>query len=220
METVSNINEETLVVRHPATYTNVKIIDCTQWMPADDATPVKGSREMSVRCMIAEVVTYDDYDEPLSTVAAVKHQSYDAKKKKWHTDVAFSELLPDRLMTEHKQHVPGGIPGLKQRFGAAIAAYEAWLVKEGRDLPIVLIADEVYPQAINALICRGVRTVNALAVLTDTELATLRAALEAMKLPRMAGLVEKFRDKARAKLVRLGVTPAAEIGSGRPKKAA
>jgi hypothetical protein len=219
MEAASQVIEETLVVRHPATYAKVVIIDRTTWMPSDDATPVKGSKEPSVHCLIAEVITYDDYDEPISMVPAVKHQSYDGKKKKWHTDVAYSELLPDRYMTEHKSHMPDGIPGLKQRFGKAIALYEAWLVKEGRELPIVLIADEVYPQAVNAMICRGVRTVNALAALTDAELGVLRTALEGMKLPRIASLTEKFRDKARAKLTRLGVkTEAAETPKG--KKAA
>lgn len=196
------IPEETLVVPHPATFGAVKVMDRTDWRPADDATPVPKSREMSVRCRIVEVEILDDYGEVMSCAPAVKHQSFDAKAKKWHTDVSVSELRADRFMTEKKQN--GDIPGLKQRFGAAIAEYEAWLIKEGRDLPIVLIADQVYPQAINALICRGVKTVNALASLSDAELAVIKTALEKQRFDRMAGLVAKFRDKALAKLRGLG----------------
>ena len=145
-----------------------------------------------------------------------RHQGWDTKQKKWQPDKAVSELRADRYMTEKKTE-GDDVPGLKQRFGSAIAEYEQYLVKEGRELPIVLIADQVYPQAINALICLGVKTVQALASLTDAELNTLRVSLEKQKFVRMATLVAKFREKAQAKLAALGAKPAARA---KPEKQA
>lgn len=223
MENVSTIVEETATIPHPATFGEVKLLDRTQWMPSDDAIHLPKSKEMSVRCQIVEIEIYDDYGEVISAVPAVRHQAFNAKAKKWHTDLSVSELRADNYMTE-KKSIGADIPGLKQRFGTAIAEYERWLVKEGRDLPIVLIADQVYPQAINALVWRGVKTVNALAALTDAELAVLRQALLAQKYERLSGLVEKFRDKARARLAALGVgvkpAPEGDPASSRPKRAA
>lgn len=209
---------------HPATFGAVRLFDRTQWMPSDDAIRVPKSTEMSVRCQIVEIEIHDDYGEVVSCVPAVRHQAFNAKQKKWHTDVSVSELRAGHFMTE-KKSIGANIIGLKQRFGTAIAEYERWLVKEGRDLPIVLLADQVYPQAINMLRARGVLTVNALAGQTDAELAVLRQALLAQKYERLSGLVEKFRDKARGRLAALGVKPAAPDGegkaaSGRPQRAA
>lgn len=217
------IPEETLVVPHPSTFGEVKVLERTQWRWADDATPVPktNGKVMSVRCRMVEIVTLDDYGEEMSCAPAVQHQGYDVKAKKWQTDLAVSELRADRYMTEKKQN--GDIPGLKQRFGSAIAEYQQWLVKEGRDLPIVLIADEVYPQAINALICRGVKTVQQLANLSDGELGALKTALEKQKFDRMASLVAKFREKAQMRLRALGIdagTRKAAAAKGAAEKAA
>lgn len=208
------IVEETLVVPHPATFEHIRQTERTPWMPSDDATQVKKSKEMSVMCCVAEIEVLDRYGEPISMMPAVIHKAWDVKKKKWQSDIACSELRPDRMMTERKS-IGGNIPGLMDvRFGKAIAAYEAWLVKEGRDLPIVLLTDMVYPQAINMLIARNVKSIQALAALTDKELDDWRQHLLAHRFERMAGIVKKFREKAQERLARHG------IGEAKPKKAA
>lgn len=209
----SPVFEETLVVPHPATYGEVKILDRTPWRLSDDLRDPNPKNKAKVQCRIVEIEVYDDYGEVMSSAPAVMHQGFDTKQKKWHADKAVSELRADRYMTEKKAD-GNHIPGLKQRFASSIAEYEQYLVKEGRDLPVVLIADEVYPEAINMLICRGVRTVNALAALSDGELGELKAALERSKFVRMAGLVPKFRDKARGKLRRLGVAAGIDSHDG------
>jgi hypothetical protein len=203
-QSTAPVFEETLVVPHPATFGEVKVIDRTPWRLSDDPRDPNPKSKAKVQCRVVEIETYDDYGEVISSVPAIKHQGYDTKAKKWHTDLAVSELRADRYMTEKKAD-GNDVPGLKQRFASAIAEYEQYLVKEGRDLHIVLLADQVYPEAINALICRGVKTVNALATLSDAELGEIKAALERSKFTRMAGLVTKFREKAQGKLKALGV---------------
>ncbi len=220
-QSTAPVFEETLVVPHPATFGEVKVIERTPWRLSDDPKDSNPKSRAKVQCRIVEIETYDDYGEVMSSAPAVMHQGFDTKQKKWHTDKAVSELRADRYMTEKKAD-GNHVPGLKQRFATAIGEYEQYLVKEGRDLPIVLIADEIYPEAINALICRGVKTVQALAVLSDKDLGVLRLSLERSKFVRMAALVNKFRDKANAKLRGFGIDPDGEArpprrGPGRPR---
>ncbi len=209
MEMLSDIDAP-----HPATYAKVEVRELTPWIPTDDATRVPKSNEMSTRCCMAEEVIYDSYDGELSVKPIVKHQFYDAKKKKWDKDVATTELNAERYMQTRTQTAV--IPGIKDRFGSSIDAYEKRLVREGRPLPIVLLSDKVYPATINACEAIQISSINALASADKPTLGKLEGYLRKNGQGRMADQVKRFQELACARLDSRGVS----YDGKSPKKAA
>ncbi len=202
--------EQIADVPHPATFAKVIIDQMTDWMPTDDATPVPKSKEMSVRCCVAEQVIVDDYEMEQSRSAMVMHQFYSAKNKRWDNDVATTAIRPSNFMTTRTQDRV--TPGTKDRFGTALAAYEKRLVRDERPLPIALAADKIYPVVINACICCEVGTVNALAFADKPTIGKIEGHLRKHGQQRMADNMKRFQEIAREKLEGLGVSS--------PKKAA
>lgn len=188
---------------HPATYAKVEIRDHTPWMPADDAKPVPKSSEMSVRCCLAEEVISDTYGMEISVKPIVKHQFYSEKNKRWDRDIATTELTADRYMTMRTQTAV--ITGTKDRFGKAIDAYERKLADEGRALPIVLLADKVYPAVINACEAVGIASIQAFATADKPTLAKLDGFLRKAGRIREADGMKTFVDRAKERLVSLGI---------------
>jgi hypothetical protein len=196
---------------HPSTFAKVEVREMTPWMPADDAKPVPKSKEMSVRCCMAEEVVYDSYDGEVSVKPIVKHQFYSEKNKRWDRDVATTELSADRYLTARTQTAV--ITGIKDRFGSSIAQYERVLAKEGRPLPIVLLADKVYPAVINACESVQVASIQAFAAADKPTLAKIDAFLRKYGRFKEADNLKMAQDKAKERLASLGI----EVGS---KKAA
>jgi hypothetical protein len=203
---------------HPATYAKVEVREMTEWMPSDDAKPVPKSKEMSVKCCVAEEIILDSYDGQISLKPIVKHRFYDARKKNWDKDVATTELSADRYMTIRTQTAT--IPGIKDRFGKAIDAYERRLVKDGRPLPIVLLADKVYPAAINACESMAISSIEALATSDKQTIAKLEEYLRKSGQSRIAAQVKRFQELACTRLDNLGVVYEKPEGKSAPKKAA
>ncbi len=199
---------------HPATYAKVEVREMTAWVPTNDAKPVPKSSEMSTKCCVAEEIIYDSYDGELSLKPIVKHKFYDAKQKRWDKDVATTELSADRYMTVRTQTAT--IVGIKDRFGTAIDAYEKRLAKDGRPLPIVLLADKVYPAAVNACESIGIASIEALATADKQTVAKLEEYLKKSGQARIAAQVKRFQELACARLEALGVA----YESKSPKKAA
>lgn len=198
---------------HPSTYAKVEVREITPWIPTDDATQVPKSKEMSTVCCMAEEIVFDEYDGELSVRPIVKHKFYDAKQKRWDRDVATTELNAERYLTVRTPTAV--IPGIMDRFGASIRAYEAALAKEGRSLPIVLLADKVYPAAINACESLQISSINALATADKAVLTKLENHLRKSGHSRYAEQVKRFQEVAQARLDSLGVSY-----EGKGKKAA
>lgn len=196
---------------HPSTFAKVEVREMTPWMPADDAKPVPKSKEMSVRCCMAEEVVYDSYDGEVSVKPIVKHQFYSEKNKRWDRDVATTELSADRYLTARTQTAV--ITGIKDRFGSSIAHYECVLAEKGRPLPIVLLADKVYPAVINACESVQVASIQAFAAADKPTLAKIDAFLRKYGRFKEADNLKTAQDKAKERLASLGI----EVGS---KKAA
>lgn len=196
---------------HPSTFAKVEVREVTPWIAADDAKPVPKSKEMSVRCCMAEEVVYDSYDGEVSVKPIVKHQFYSEKNKRWDRDVATTELSADRYLTMRTQTAV--ITGIKDRFGTSIANYERVLAKEGRPLPIVLLADKVYPAVINACESVQVASIQAFAAADKPTLAKIDAFLRKYGRYKEADNLKMAQDKAKERLASLGI----EVGS---KKAA
>jgi hypothetical protein len=188
---------------HPATFAKVEIRDITDWMPTDDAKPVPKSSEMSTRCRMAEEIIYDAYDGEVSVKPIVKHQFYDEKQKRWNSDIATTELTADRYLTVRTQ--TANIPGTKDRFGRSIDAYERKLASEGRPLPVVLLADKIYPAVINACESLQIASVEALANADKATIAKLDGYLRKSGNTRMADQIKRFQDIAKARLESLGL---------------
>lgn len=188
---------------HPSTFAKVEIREITEWMPTDDAKPVPKSNEMSTKCCVAEEVIFDSYEMEQSVRPVVLHKFYDAKQKKWNRDVASTELAADRYITVRTQTAV--IPGIKDRFGKAIDAYERRLAREGRPLPIVLLADKVYPAVINACECVQINTINAFAAADKAIIAKLDAYLRKIGQSRLADNLKAFQDRAKERLASLGI---------------
>jgi hypothetical protein len=188
---------------HPSTFAKVRIDEMTPWMPSDDAKPVPKSNNMSVICCIAEAVNLDDYDMEQNRQPIVMHRFYNEKMKRWDNDIATSALSASGYMVTRSQDRV--TPGLKDRFGTAIAAYEKRLVREGRPLPIALVADKIYPEVLNACECRGVFTVNAIASADKSTLAKVEQHLRNHGQTRHADNMKRFQQIAREKLDALGV---------------
>jgi hypothetical protein len=187
---------------HPSTFAKVIIEQMTDWMPSNDATKVPKSNEISVKCCVAEQVIYDDYDMEKSRTPFISHMFYDEKQKKWNADRASSALKASNYLTTRTQDRV--TPGLKDRFGNAIDAYEKRLVRDGRALPIVLLSDKVYPQVINACECLDISTVNALASADKALLKKLETHLRGTGQIRMADNLPRFVALAKEKLASLG----------------
>lgn len=188
---------------HPSTYAKVEVREMTSWIPTDDAKPVPKSKEMSTRCCMAEEVIYDQYDGEVSVKPIVKHQFYSQKMKRWDRDVATTELSADRYLTVRTQTAV--IPGMFDRFKSSINAYERKLAADGRPLPVVLLADKVYPAVINACEALQVSTVQALAGADKPTLAKLEAFLRKSGQNRYADNLKTFVDKAKERLASLGI---------------
>jgi hypothetical protein len=203
---------------HPATYANVEVREMTSWVPTDDAKPVPKSKEMSTICCVAEEIIYDSYEGQLSLKPIVKHKFYADKLKRWDKDVATTELTADRYMTVRTQTAT--IVGIKDRFGTAIDVYEKRLVKDGRPLPIVLLADKVYPAAINACESMGIASIEALATADKPLISKLEAYLTRTGQSRIASQVRRFQELAQTRLDNLGVVYEKPEGKSAPKKAA
>lgn len=199
MEQLSDIDAP-----HPATYAKVEVRDITDWVPSDDAKPVPKSKEMSVRCRMAEEIIFDAYDGEVSVKPIVKHQFYDEKQKRWNNDIATTELTADRYLTVRTQ--TANIPGTKDRFGTAIDAYERRLVRDGRALPVVLLADKVYPVVINACESLQIDSIEALASADKPTLGKLEGYLRKNGQGRMADQLKRFQDIAKGRLEALGVS--------------
>lgn len=195
--------EQIADVPHPSTFAKVVIDQITDWMPSDDATPIPKSKEMSVRCCVAEQVIIDDYEMEQTRTPMIMHQFYSAKDKRWNADVATSAIRASNYMTVRTQDRV--TPGLKDRFGTAIAAYEKRLVRDSRPLPIALAADKIYPVVVNACICCEVDTVNALALADRATLGKVEGHLRKFGQQKMADNMKRFQEIARAKLESLGV---------------
>lgn len=201
MEQLSDIDAP-----HPATFAKVEVRELTPWIPTDDATPVPKSKEMSTLCCMAEEIVYDVYDGEVSVKPIVKHKFYNSKEKKWDRDIATTELSAERYLTIRTQTAT--IPGIKDRFGTAINAYERRLANEGRSLPIVLLADKVYPSVINACECVQINSVNALANANKATIDKLEGYLRKVGQSRMADNVKTFIERARERLASLGIDTA------------
>ena len=191
-------------VPHPSTYAKVEIREMTDWMYSDDAQPVPKSTEKSVKCCVAEEIIYDDYDMVKSCMPFVRHRYYDEKQKKWSSDIASSVLKAGNYLNNRTQDRV--TPGLKDRFGTAIAAYQNRLVRDGRDLPLVLLSDKVYPQVIDACECKEITSINALAGATKATINKVKQYLRQIGQTRMAENIEHFQEIAKSRLDELGVT--------------
>jgi hypothetical protein len=218
-------SEEIIVDRRPSLDLDVNVVDKTQWMDADDATPVKGFNNVSIRCKIAEATTVDDYGYPVGEISVViLHQYFDAKRKKWSGDTASSEINPHAYISIRTQD--GVIHGLKDRFKTCIKAYLDQLVREKRPIPLAFLADRVYPDAICCLMANGIRSVEKFAAIEDGEpMNVLMDAFRDADMTTWAHRVPEFRQKAREMLQNLGVrlseAPEDEPRPvGRPRKAA
>jgi hypothetical protein len=198
---------------HPSSFAKVEVREMTDWIPTNDAKPVPKSDAVSTMCCMAEEIVYDGYGGEVSVKPIVKHKFYDEKQKRWDRDIATSELNADRFMTVRTPTAV--IPGLKDRFGKAIADYEKRLARDGRSLPIVLLADNVYPAAIAACESLQISTVNALASADKPLLSKLEGHLRKSGHQRMADQVKRFQEVAQARLESLGVSY-----EGKGKKAA
>ncbi len=201
-------------VPHPSTFAKVVIDQITDWMPSDDATPVPKSKEMTVRCCVAEQVVIDDYEMEQSRIPMIMHQFYSVKDKRWNADVATTAIRPSNYITTRTQDRV--TPGTKDRFGTVLGVYERKLAKEGRPLPIALVSDKIYPVVVNACICCEVHTVNALATADKPTLGKIEGYLRKHGQNRMADNMKRFQEIAREKLEGLGVT----IEDPKSKKAA
>jgi hypothetical protein len=208
------IMEEIQGAPHPSTHAKVEVRTITDWVWTDDAKPVPKSREMTTRCQMAEEVIYDDYDGEISVRPIVRHQFFDEKQKRWNIDVACSLLSADNYMTVRTQDRV--IPGLKDRFGTAIAGYEAIVAKRDGNLPLVLLADKVYPQVIHACKACEIRTVKELALADKPAMARIEHYLNTHGGRTFASGLKRFQDIAKAKLEGLGVT----LDDPKPRKAA
>ena len=218
-------SEEIIVDRRPSLDLDVRVVDVTQWMDADDSTPVKGFNNVSVRCKIAEATTVDDYGYPVGeTSVVVQHQYFDAKRKKWSMDTASSEINPHAYVSIRTQD--GVIHGLKDRFKTCIKHYLDQLVREKRPIPLAFLADRVYPDAICCFIANGLKSVEEVAALPDGErMELMMEAFRDADMTTWAHRVPEFRQKAREMLQNLGVRMASEPDDepravGRPRKAA
>lgn len=189
---------------HPSTFSKIRIDEMTDWLYSDDAQPVKGTRELSVKCCIAEEVIEDDLGYEISRTPFVRHRFYDEKQKKWSVDVASSRLNADGYMTIRTQDKV--LPGLKARFGKALEAYQQRLASEGRALPIVLLADAVYPQVISSCECRGIMSINDLANAKKADLTKVEDHLRSIGQIRMADQIKTFQQRAKDRLDHLGIT--------------
>jgi hypothetical protein len=188
---------------HPSTFAKVELREITPWIPADDAKQVPKSTEMSVRCCVAEEIIYDSYDMEQSTRPVVKHQFYSEKQKRWDRDIAVTELTADRYMTIRTQTAV--IPGIYDRFGSAIRTYERKLADDGRSIPVVLLADKVYPAVINACESVGITSVQAFAAADKPTLAKLEGFLRKVGHARHADNIKTFVERAKERLASLGV---------------
>jgi hypothetical protein len=208
------IMEEIQGAPHPSTHAKVEVRVVTDWMWTDDAKPVPKSREMTTRCQIAEEVILDEYDGEVSVRPIVRHQFFDQKQKRWNMDIACSLLSADNYITVRTQDRI--IPGLKDRFGTAIAKYEDIVAKRDGNLPIVVLADKVYPQVLNACKACEVTTTKDLALADKATMARIENYLNTHGGKTFASGLKRFQDIAKAKLSGLGV----EIEEGKGKKAA
>ena len=208
--------EEIQGAPHPATHAKVEVRVVTDWMWTDDAKPVPKSHEMTTRCQMAEEVIYDEYDGELSVRPIVRHQFYDQKQKRWNTDIACTLLSADGYITVRTQDRI--IPGSKDRFGKAIVKYEEVIARRDGDLPLVLLADKVYPQVLNACKSCDVRTVKQFATADRGTIGKIEGYLNTHGGKTYATGLKRFQDIARAKLEALGVE--IEDAKPAPKKVA
>lgn len=203
MDDVSSLNFNHANKVRPA---KVLTRNLTAWRAADDSNK-NPMGQVYVEVRISEIDELDAYDTVIRTTPIIEHRFYDDKKKKIDPDIATTPIAPELMLDQHDNQGRLVRPGLATRFKSALNEYETVLQKTGRDLPLNMLGDMMYPDLILMLRTLGIVTAQAFVAMDEDGLEKVRAALTKDGNGALAPRVKDFQLRT-AKRLRDGGFPA------------
>ncbi len=179
---------ETLDVPHPCDVKHVKTTELTGW----HSSVLKSDREKQedgdwnndvVKGRIVENVQSDEWGEPIGEPRLLVQHRYGTPARQ-SKDISATALKPFEIRK------------LKERFPGAFAEFETKILRERREIPLVLL-DSVPPEVVQVIYTMGVRTVRQFADFTEEQMAELQAKLLSHKMAARATYLVDYLQRAK-----------------------
>lgn len=179
---------ETLDVPHPSDIKNVREVPLTDWyfsmLKPDSRKDDDGDRHHDVVSgRICEITHIDEFGEPLGQSKLVLQHKYGTAQRQ-SKDVSVTAIKPNVIRD------------LKTRFPKAFDELEMKLLREGADLPIVLL-DNVPPEVVQVIMTMSIRTIRQFAEFDETQIETLLGKLHHHKMAARANFVLDYLQRAK-----------------------
>lgn len=180
---------ETIDVPHPTEIKDVRVVPLNaDWhnsaLKADSEKDDDGDRQFNiVKGRICEITHMDEYGEPLGEARLILQHKYGTPTRQ-SKDISATAIKPDVVRS------------LKARFPTAFAEMETKLLREGRELPIVLL-DNVPPEVVQVIYAMGIRTVRQFAEFDEAQTEALVAKLQQFKMASRVNYVPDYLKRAR-----------------------
>lgn len=204
---VNNNFGETLDVPHPADIKDVRITPLTAvWhnsaLDIDRDRQDNGDwRSDIVKGRLVEVIRLDPYGEPLGDPQLVLEHKY-VHPTRQSKDVSTTVVKPNNIRM------------LKERFPGVFAEYETKLLRERKDVPLVML-DSVPPEVIQLVFTMGARTVKDFAAFDGDQIDELLSKMLAQKLNSRTNYLPDYLARAREMS---GHVPATEDSQPAPRR--